>query len=207
MFKFIFFLTILLSTFNQGFAQETDTSFVNDVDRFRNELNDQYKDKEHSPLTEKDRRKFKGHDFYEINSKYRVVAKFILTPDTENFEMKTTTERRPIYRKFGEVHFEIDGQQFILSVYQNLANLKSEKYKNHLFLLFNDKTNGHGSYYGGRYIDLLIPEGNTIIIDFNKSYNPYCHYNSKYSCPIPPSENNLDVEIKAGIKSYGKAKH
>jgi len=49
-----------------------------------------------------------------------------------------------------------------------------------------------------------IPKGKTIVIDFNKSYNPYCAYNAEYSCPIPPRENDLDIAIKAGVKSYGK---
>jgi uncharacterized protein (DUF1684 family) len=33
---------------------------------------------------------------------------------------------------------------------------------------------------------LTMPKGNTIAIDFNKSYNPYCAYNYKYSCPKVP---------------------
>ena len=70
----------------------------------------------------------------------------------------------------------------------------------HLFLPFTDNTNGVETYGGGRYIDLKIPAGNTINIDFNKAYNPYCAYSDKYSCPIPPPENHLDIEIKAGIK-------
>lgn len=201
---FLFSAFIIVFTFN-SIGQDLDTSFANSISRFQKSLNDHYKSKDHSPLTKKQRKKFKGHNFYPVNEKYLITAKFILTPNTENFKMKTTTERRPIYRKYGEVHFDLDGKTHILSIYQNIAGLKSEKYKNDLFLLFNDKTNGNGSYYGGRYIDLKIPTSDTLIIDFNKSYNPYCHYNSAYSCPIPPSENLLDIEIEAGIKSYGKS--
>ena len=67
-------------------------------------------------------------------------------------------------------------------------------------LPFTDLTNGNETYSGGRYIDLEIPEGNTIRIDFNKSYNPYCAYTEGYSCPIPPAENNLGYTITAGVK-------
>ena len=205
--KKISILAVLLSITSFNFSQRTDTSFVNPVKRFQQSLNDQYKDKEHSPLAKKQRRKFKGHNFYEMDADYKVTAKFVRTPNTESFEMKTTTDRLPVYKKYAEVHFEINGQPQVLSVYQNLALIKKEQYKNHLFLLFTDLTNGHGSYYGGRYIDLTIPEGETIVIDFNQSYNPYCHYNDRYSCPIPPAENHLEIEINAGIKSYGKTKH
>jgi uncharacterized protein (DUF1684 family) len=71
-----------------------------------------------------------------------------------------------------------------------------------LFLPFLDNTNGDTTYGGGRYIDLRIPEGDTIEIDFNKAYNPYCAYNSRYSCPIVPRENYLDTNIEAGVKKF-----
>ena len=53
-------------------------------------------------------------------------------------------------------------------------------FEDYLFLPFLDDTNGDTTYGGGRYIDLRIPEGNTIEIDFNKAYNPYCAYNEKF---------------------------
>jgi len=49
-------------------------------------------------------------------------------------------------------------------------------------------------------LDIRIPEADSIILDFNKAYNPYCAYNGTYSCPIPPSENHLDIEIPVGVK-------
>jgi len=72
----------------------------------------------------------------------------------------------------------------------------------YLFLRFIDKTNDETTYSGGRYLDIRIPEGDSIILDFNKAYNPYCAYNNAFSCPIPPSENNLPVSILAGVKVY-----
>ncbi len=129
-------------------------------------------------------------------------ASFVLTPETEPFQMPTTTSRLVWYRKYAEAYFELDGQELVLSIYQNQEAARVEKYKNNLFLPFKDLTNAHGSYGGGRYIDLKIPEGKSIIIDFNKSYNPYCAYSDRYSCPIPPEENHLKIEIPVGIKAY-----
>ena len=77
-----------------------------------------------------------------------------------------------------------------------------DEYKDYLFLPFTDLTNGDTTYGGGRYIDMRIPEKNTIILDFNQSYNPYCAYGGNYSCPIPPAENNLDIAITAGVKKF-----
>jgi uncharacterized protein (DUF1684 family) len=51
-------------------------------------------------------------------------------------------------------------------------------------------------------MDLPIPEGDSLIIDFNKAYNPYCVYNKKYSCPLVPRVNYLQTEIQAGVKAF-----
>ncbi|MDO3384294.1 DUF1684 domain-containing protein, partial [Gilvimarinus sp. SDUM040013] len=106
----------------------------------------------------------------------------------------------------GVASFTLKGKKFKLNIYQNQSLITSPEYKNHLFLPFNDLTNNTTSYEGGRYIDLEIPPAKSkiIIIDFNKAYNPYCAYNHKYSCPIPPADNFLDIEINAGVKKYQK---
>ena len=80
--------------------------------------------------------------------------------------------------------------------------LDDEEFVDYLFLPFTDLTNGEATYAGGRYIDLAIPDGDTLIIDFNKSYNPYCAYNKKYSCPIVPKVNHLEIDINAGVKAF-----
>ncbi|MBP7982432.1 MAG: DUF1684 domain-containing protein, partial [Kaistella sp.] len=73
-------------------------------------------------------------------------------------------------------------------------------YEDYLFLPFRDETNGKETYGGGKYIDLRIPDGNEIVIDFNQSYQPYCAYNAyDYSCPIVPEENFLPLRIEAGV--------
>ncbi|WP_308131718.1 DUF1684 domain-containing protein [uncultured Flavobacterium sp.] len=171
---------------------------------FQKELNAEYADSVKSPLLKKDLKTFKALDFYPINGSFFVNAKFIRTPDEKPFEMPTTTSRKPMYVKYGEAHFSIDGKKFKVNLYQSLDLKKIEEYKDALFLPFTDLTSGVDSYGGGRYIDLKIPQGDTISIDFNTAYNPYCAYNHKYSCPIPPQENDLAIEIKAGVKKFKK---
>ena len=116
--------------------------------------------------------------------------------------MKTTTDRAPLYVKYGEISFNLNGEKFKLNVYQNLELIKKPGFKKHLFLPFSDLTSGNETYIGGRYIDMEIPKGKTIIIDFNQAYNPYCAYNYKYSCPIVPLENDLATHINAGVKKF-----
>lgn len=173
-----------------------------DAEKFQKQINSEYADVKTSPLMEEDLKSFKTLDFYPINGKYFVNARFEKAENEKVFEMKTTGTRTPKYVKFGTIYFTIDGAEMQLNVYRNIELSKQKKYKDHLFLPFSDLTCGKESYIGGRYIDLKIPKGNTIAIDFNQAYNPYCAYNHKYSCPIVPLENDLKIEIKAGVKTF-----
>lgn len=197
----LIFLFLLLSCVSCN-AQKED--FIKEVQQFQYELNVHYSDKEESPLTTEDLERFKSLDFFDANPKFKVIADFKETPNTPVFEMATTTDRKPLYRKYGVVTFELNGKKLQLSVYQNQQFMSSVEYGNSLFLPYTDLTNSVSSYGGGRYIDVEIPPvgATSIEIDFNKSYNPYCAYNVKYSCPIVPSENNLEVKIEAGVKRF-----
>lgn len=169
---------------------------------FQKNLNQEFADEAKSPLTEKDRLEFKSLDFFETSETFIVEAKFEKSKEEKAFEMKTTTDRLPLYIKYGEISFTIDGELLKLNVYQNLELIKRPGFKNHLFLPFTDLTSGNETYIGGRYIDLEIPDGKSIIVDFNQAYNPYCAYNIKYSCPLVPFENDLPTHINAGVKKF-----
>ncbi|MEZ4816907.1 MAG: DUF1684 domain-containing protein [Flavobacteriaceae bacterium] len=186
------------------FAQN-DTQLIEAIKAYQEEQNEEFRNPETSPLTKEALEHFTALEFYPIDLKYRVEANFVRTPNEKPFLMKTTTNRLPEYVKYGEAQFEIDGKELELTLYKSTNSYGDpEKYGNQLFLPFTDLTSGDGSYGGGRFMDVTIPEGRTIILDFNKSYNPYCAYNHKYSCPIPPKENDLQVRIEAGVKDFGE---
>lgn len=171
---------------------------------FQKELNADFKDASKSPLKDKDRKHFEGLDFFKFDSTYVVNARLERTPNSKWFNMKTTTDRVSKERVYGVLHFELKGEKYKLNVYQGKDLMKEEGFEDYLFLPFLDETNGLESYGGGRYIDARIPDGDTMIIDFNKAYNPYCAYNDKYSCPIVPRENYLKTRVEAGVKAFGK---
>ena len=191
---------VFLLQLSLGFAQIKFD--VKAVEKFQKEINTEYADVKTSPLMADDLATFDTLDFYPINEKFFVTATFVRTEKEKPFGMKTSTERTPTYVKYGEVHFIIEGQSLKLNVYRNIELSKKKEFKDYLFLPFSDLTSGNESYMGGKYIDLKIPKGNTIAIDFNTSYNPYCAYNHKYSCPIVPLENDLNIEIRAGVKKF-----
>lgn len=170
------------------------------------ELNKEFKDPETSPLPDRYRMNFEALDFFAPDTNYVVTAKFVRTPEALPFLMPSTTGDSSEETVYGIAHFTLKGKNRQLEVYQNKELMQQENYRDYLFLPFTDNTNGVETYTGGRYIDLSIPDGDTIIIDFNKAYNPYCAYNKKYSCPVVPGINNLDTEILAGVKAFEPTK-
>ncbi|MDX1761531.1 MAG: DUF1684 domain-containing protein [Christiangramia sp.] len=199
-FKIIVFGLFIITLSTQAQESELEKSVI----EFQKELNHEFADPEESPLDDKDLKEFKGLEFFPIDPEYIVKAEFVRTPSEPPFAMKTSTDRLPIYVKYGELYFELKGNDMKLNVYQNQDLVQDPEYFDYLFLPFTDLTNGKATYGGGRYIDLRIPESNEVILDFNKAYNPYCAYSGNYSCPVPPEENDLQVEVLAGVKSFTK---
>ncbi len=182
------------------FAQ--DAKQLKEAKKFQQNLNKEFSSKEESPLTEEDLATFESLNFFPIDSNFMVTAKLTFHKDSKSFQMKTTTDRLPVYKLHATASFQLNGKNYSLEIYQNEKLLLTPDYEDYLFLPFTDLTNGESSYGGGRYIDLRLPEGDTIVIDFNQAYNPYCAYNEKYSCPVPPKSNHLDTAVFAGVKTF-----
>ena len=182
----------------------TTSDLIADILEYQKEQNESFKDPDSSPLPDKYRKDFDGLDFFEPDTTYIVKARFERTPDAEPFLMPTTTDRQTQEVVYGIAHFTLNGAEHQLEVYQSLGLMDDDEYEDYLFLPFLDNTNGEETYGGGRYIDLTIPKGDTLVIDFNKAYNPYCVYNKKYSCPLVPRQNYLRTNVRAGVKNFNK---
>lgn len=197
--RYILILSVLMvSCSSANLAKQ-----IKDIEAYQASANKEFSNEETTILTPEDFEHFTALDFYPINLKYRVTANLVRTPNEKPFLMPTTTERLPEYVKYGEAHFSVDDKDLKLELYQSTKHDKEEGYEDYLFLPFTDLTSGDGSYGGGRFLDARIPKGDKMVLDFNKAYNPYCAYNSKYSCPIPPKVNDLLVRIEAGVKAFG----
>ena len=79
-----------------------------------------------------------------------------------------------------------------------------DQYAGGLFLPFRDATAGSGSYGGGRYLlDTakgadLGSAGQALVIDLNFLYHPSCRYDGRWTCPLAPANNTIDVPVRAG---------
>jgi uncharacterized protein (DUF1684 family) len=156
-----------------------------------------FQDPNTSPLRPKEKKKFNGLDFFTPDSKYQVNAFFHESVTKDTIQMKTNTGSVTSEIRYGNLFFELNNRQYVLPVYREVG-----AEDDYVFLPFTDLTNGDLTYGGGRYLDFTFPLKETVLIDFNKAYNPYCAYNPKYSCPLVPSVNHLDIAIIAGEKSF-----
>lgn len=139
-----------------------------------------------------DKASFHGLHYFDVDRSFRVKA-FISPYEKEDKELKVTYTdgSTTTYERIGYANFSING------VAQKLLLLKNEAV---ISVLFRDATSGKETYGGGRYMD--FPEqkvkGDSLTLDFNTAYNPYCVYASTFACPVPPAENTLSVAIRAG---------
>ncbi|MCU0353645.1 MAG: DUF1684 domain-containing protein [Cytophagales bacterium] len=192
---FLFAFTFLSATASI-YAQDGD--YVSVVQKERREKDRQFRRGKESPVPAGERRRFKGLAYFAVDTAFRVQATLVRDTAQQPFVMKTTTARRPLYRKYGELHFTLKGQALKLAVYQSLDLMRNPLYHNYLFVPFTDSTTGETTYGAGRYLDLRIPAANTVTLDFNRAYHPYCAYNAEYSCPVTPAENRLPLAVEAG---------
>jgi uncharacterized protein (DUF1684 family) len=135
--------------------------------------------------------------YFPPDAAYRVPAE--LEPDPQSgrvIQMLTSTGKQRATRVMGTLQFSAKGQPLELQAFAEEGS-NGER----LFVPFTDATTGRETYGAGRYIDLDRTSTGIYVIDFNTAYNPYCAYNPTYDCPVPPKQNRLPVEIRAGEKA------
>jgi uncharacterized protein (DUF1684 family) len=145
---------------------------------------------------------FHGLNYFDVDPAYRVTAKFKRIKNGQITSMKTSGTKIKSYRPYGTLTFRINGKKCKLTLYQ-MAEPSRPDLAGYLLLAFTDKTNGFETYGGGRYLDFHTKDiTDEMVLDFNYCYNPYCAYTDGFNCVIPPIENVLPVEIKAGAKKW-----
>ncbi|NMM47085.1 DUF1684 domain-containing protein [Marinigracilibium pacificum] len=192
------FLTFSILIFNFTLlAQDYQQSIIN----HREEKHQEFINSDQSPIKDKD--SFKGLNYFPVDSHFNVTGKLEIYPGMKMKTFDTSSGIQKTFKLYGTLVFKLKGTEYSLPVYQSMLPIKG--YEKHLFVPFLDQTTGEESYGAGRYLDLYIPENfNSVEIDFNKAYNPYCAYSEGYACPIPGNESFIDMAITAGEKNYNK---
>ncbi|MDA0256594.1 MAG: DUF1684 domain-containing protein [Chloroflexi bacterium] len=148
-----------------------------------------------SPLTPEQHRSFTGLAYFDEQPSLALELRPEPFEQPERIEMQTSTGEVASYERWARADFEVDGVPASITIYR-------EPHGGALFVPFRDATSGGESYGAGRYLEPEEAEGGRVILDFNYAYNPYCAYNERWSCPLPPAENRLPVPIRAGERSF-----
>jgi uncharacterized protein (DUF1684 family) len=186
--------------------RETPTSEWDEARReFRETRDHLFGEHPQTPLTGSDRSGFDGLRYYPYDPGYRVTGTLTHDVDPETFEVELRDDGTFRYRRIARTRFELAGRSLELSVYW------VEGYGGGLFLPFGDRSNGEGSFGGGRYLYDGIKGADLgagtdeIPLDFNFAYNPSCAYSDRWHCPLAPTENDLPVAIEAGERTFETA--
>jgi len=133
--------------------------------------------------------------WYDPDPAFRVEARLVRDePAREEVILSTRGNRRRALR-LGRLEFPVQGRTFHLTA---LRLLEPGTGESEVSVFFRDATTGQGSYPVGRYVDAQPLGGDRYRLDFNRAYNPTCAFSELYNCPIPPRENVLPVEVRAG---------
>lgn len=202
--SFIFTISLLLCL--AGFAGAQTFYGTDSIKVFREGRDKEFRNPQMSPLRPEDLVKFQGLNYFPVDRTFRVAATFTRTPGEKYFMMPTSSGRTRKYIRIGTLSFKLAEKDYVLNAYQSeqiLTDPKFEEYKSSIFIPFRDLTSGKETYGAGRYLSLPMPKETETFLDFNLAYNPSCAYgSSEFSCPIPPKDNFLPIEIKAGEKNY-----
>lgn len=161
-----------------------------DLAALRAQKDDFFRAHPHSPLTEAQKRTFTGLDYFPPNPDLVFQVTVEVFAEQAQILMRTNRdELKPFYR-YGAFAVTVSGATATLTIYRSPEG--------NYFLPFTDTS--PDTYPAGRYLDLDPLEERVFVVDFNRAYNPYCAYNDRWVCPVPPPENRLDVPIEAGEK-------
>lgn len=138
-------------------------------------------------------------EYFPIDPKWRIEGHVEWADSSRTIEITNVLGQTGPQRSVGTLVFAYQGKEYRLDALDEGGNS--------FFIIFGDETNARETYGAGRYMYVPVPEeGDKVIIDFNKAYNPPCAFTGFATCPLPPKQNVLPFAIPAGEKNYGTLK-
>jgi uncharacterized protein (DUF1684 family) len=171
----------------------------------RLEKDEAFRRKKQPPFkTEKDRKAFGGLDYFAPDPAWRISCRVERLDEagTDTLELPTSAGTTKRFMRYAVLHCPLPDGKERLTAYRSVQHMSHPVYGRQLFVPFTDANSGELCYGGGRYLDPALPNGDSLILDFNEAYNPYCAYSDGWFCPIPPAENALRSAVQAGEKAY-----
>lgn len=189
----------LVSLFYSFWGSQDQSTYITKIKKEREEKDHFMKTSAESPFVE-GQVDFTALKYYPVDPQLKIVAELIPVKEKNVMVLATSDGKEERYIEYAYAEFDFNGLHNKLLI---LEMMEMGPFRGKLFLAFGDETSGGETYGAGRYLDVVKVKGSqTINLDFNNAYNPYCAYADKFSCPFPPAANLLKIAIKAGEKTY-----
>ena len=177
-------------------CSDTSLSYPEEIAKGRKEKDAFMRGSDESPVPQAKRATYPPLPYYPIDEEYRVPAALKVVSSDQMIELSLSTGQTRQMRRVGVLAFTLKGQPLTLTAFADVGDAQLRR----LFVPFGDLTSGTETYQGGRYLDLERTASGVYDLDFNRAYHPFCVFDVRYECPIPPRENRLKVPIRAGEK-------
>jgi uncharacterized protein len=144
---------------------------------------------------------FRGLHWYDPDRRYRVSAQWVPFADPMTEHIPTVLGTTLDLPSPGFATFTLDGKQYKLQPVIEAGE------KDKLFFILRDETSRTTTYEAGRFLLTGLPSRGAnkpgeLVLDFNELYNPPCAYTPYATCPLPPPQNRLAIEIPAGEQRF-----
>jgi uncharacterized protein (DUF1684 family) len=144
------------------------------------------------------RKNFSGERWYPVDPAWRIQASYLAWDKPHSLTFDTLVGVKETDPSPGFVTFKRNGVEY---------RLEPVLEDDHFFFVMRDATSGKTTYSASRFLYSPLPKdgpnGKTVELDFNKAENPPCVFTDFATCPLPPPQNRLKLEVTAGELMYG----
>ncbi|SDE38749.1 hypothetical protein SAMN05421538_10699 [Paracoccus isoporae] len=135
---------------------------------------------------------FSGLDYFPVDPGWRIEAAWRRLPEERDLGIDLVTGASDKVRVTHEARFTHDGHEIRLIP----THWKSGK----PMIVIRDWTAGRETYGAARFL-FGEEAGARVVLDFNKAFSPPCAFTEFAVCPLPPPQNVMPFEIRAGEKA------
>lgn len=176
--------------------KQADSIYLAAVTHERQQKDDAFAMSANSPFRDV-KEEFTGLQYYPISSEWKVNCTWDKSRSGDMAQMPDSKGTMRSYQRAGTFKFRLKNRNFEIPAYFE------DSAKTLFFIMFRDSSNTTETYQGGRYIEFQHAGGDDIVLDFNRAFNPYCHYNHNYACPVVPPSHFIPLFIRAGERRFG----
>ena len=175
--------------------EQSDSIYTNAVIHERQQKDAAFAMSPNSPFRDV-QEDFSGLQYYPVSTEWKVNCRWDKRHSGNWVTLPDSKGKKRAYMAAGIFKFRLDQREFQIPAYFE------DTAKTAFFIMFRDSTNGVETYSGGRYIEFQHAGSDDVVLDFNRAFNPYCHYNHRYACPVVPADHFIPARIRAGERSY-----